>query len=168
VLFICYVEAVSSIKDDSTTKTEPYKVWNTDLDHVNTVKIAPIGYRLLALGIDFLTISFLYIAASFVWPRLLFNSDRSTGLLLFAILFIMRAALQANFGCTYGQKIFGIRIASAHGSMWQEAFLRNLVSYILLAIPLLGAINLIVAFARADSRGIHDLVGRTSVVKITQ
>ena len=100
---------MTSTPDNSTPSTEQYKVWNTDLDLVDSVKLAPIGFRLLALGIDFVLVSLLYIVATFIWPSLLLNSDRYTGLLLGAILFMVRATLQSIFGCSFGQKIFGIR-----------------------------------------------------------
>ena len=158
---------MTSTPDGSVSNSAQYKVWNTDLDQVNTVKLAPVGLRLLALGIDFVIVSLLYIVASFIWPSLVLNSDRATGLLIGAILFIVRSTLQSVNGCSFGQKIFGIRIASANGMMWQEAFLRNLVSYVLLAIPFLGLLNLVIASARTDSRGIHDMAGKTSVVKIS-
>ena len=158
---------MSSAPDQTSSITAQYKVWNTDLDLVSSVKLAPVGLRLLALGIDVVIISLLYIVATFVWPSLVLNSDRSTGLLLGAFVFTVRAALQSVYGCTIGQRMFGIRIASANGMMWQEAFLRNLASYILLSIPFLGLLNLVVASARTDSRGIHDMAGKTSVVRIS-
>lgn len=158
---------MTSTPDDSTSETLQYKVWNTDLDQVKIVKLAPVGFRLLALGIDFVIVSLLYIVATFIWPSLVLNSDRSTGLLLGAILFIVRSILQSVNGCSFGQRVFGLRIASANGMMWQEAFLRNLVSYVLLAIPFLGVLNLVIASARTDGRGIHDMAGKTSVVRIS-
>lgn len=90
---------------------------------------------------------------------------------LFAILCIFNLVLIATQGQTIGKKLMGIRIAevndSAKAGFFRIVFLRALIGRGLLAlIPLYGLIDILYIF-NEDGRCLHDKVGGTHVIKVS-
>lgn len=93
-----------------------------------------------------------------------FADDRQVGALIAFPIFVLKAWRQSTHGQSIGQSLFGIGIMGAESKNYFSAFVRNSLSFGLMAIPFLNALNVAFILFSKEKRGIHDRVAKTWVI----
>jgi uncharacterized RDD family membrane protein YckC len=100
---------------------------------------------------------YLAIGSSFV-------DERQVGALIAFPIFALKAWRQSTHGHSIGQSVLGIGIAGTETKNSFSAIVRNFLSFGLMAIPFLNALNVLVILFSKDKRGLHDRVAKTWVI----
>jgi len=93
-------------------------------------------------------------------------SDRTFGFVMFLPVFILKAIFQISNGQSLGQKLAKIKVAGEISLSATQILIRNVTALLLIAIPVLNAINVLVIIFGKRKQGIHDLLANTRVVKV--
>lgn len=142
---------------ESGDETQDYPGERLGLPREGPGSVAPRGTRLLALLIDLITAS---LATSVFMPMDLQTPEVMQRFNYIALLvwFVLTVVMVGLFGFTLGKMLLGLRVVRLDGKPMVNP---------LRAIPrtLLTALLIPAALADADSRGLHDKVTGTVVVR---
>jgi uncharacterized RDD family membrane protein YckC len=94
------------------------------------------------------------------------SDERVIGLIIAAPIFFIKAVRQSVSGQSFGQSALKISVASLQPRNNSEAIMRNLVAFVLMAVPFMNAINAIVIYASKSKQGLHDKVAKTWVINL--
>ena len=82
---------------------------------------------------------------------------------------LVHLVLTASAGGTLGKRVFGLRVCTLDGqpaSLWR-LLLREALFFFGLSVTIIPLIDLILAFARPEGRGLSDLLLGTQIMKVS-
>jgi len=94
------------------------------------------------------------------------SDERVIGLIIAAPIFFIKALRQSVSGQSFGQSALKISVASLQPRNNSEAIMRNLVAFVLMAVPFMNALNAISIYFSKSNQGLHDKVAKTWVINL--
>lgn len=126
---------------------EPYPGERLGLPQTGRGSLATLGYRFLALGIDWLAC--MLISAAF------FNSNAWANLAIFTV---SQTVLVTTGGASLGHRIVGMRVVPLHGG-GRVSFVSAMIRALLISVVLPAVVW------DADGRGVHDRIAKTVLLR---
>jgi uncharacterized RDD family membrane protein YckC len=140
--------------------------WVTNSKVKSSPKFAGFWIRSIAFFIDVVIGGIVGFIAAIPFESLYYSSDRGVGIFIGFFIFLIKALFQANRGQSVGQIIMKIGVASSRKRNYFDSFVRNVVALVLMAIPLMNAVNALITGVSDGKQGLHDKAAKTWIIKL--